>query len=388
VSDSSGAPEQPARNQERSAEGGEQPVRGEPGAEQVPAAVAVPERHRRGLNRRTWTLITSFVVVAVLGLLGGFAQVPYVALGPGPTYDTLGSDRGNEVVHVSGQNTFPTGGHLTMTTVSLTDQVTLFGALGLWVSGRYALAPREEYFKPGESEQDVKKENVKAFQDSQSNAEVAALRYLGYPIKVLVAQIVSGSPADNTIAPGDKLVTVNGKAATDSDAVRAALQSTKPGDKVDVTFQHGTDQPRTAQIVLGRSSDRDWGFLGVSPVDRADVNFDVTISLADVGGPSAGLMFALAIVDKLTPGELNGGKSIAGTGEIDEKGDVKPIGGIPFKMVAAREAGATTFLVPADNCAEAKQHAPDGLQLVKVTKLADAVQELNDLNAGKPVPGC
>ena len=391
MSERSDAPEQPARNQERSAEGGEQPVQGEPApgaAEFPPGAAVVPEQRRRGLNRRTWTLITSFVVVAVLGLLGGFAHVPYVALGPGPTYDTLGSDGGTEVVHVAGQNTFPTGGHLTMTTVSLTDQVTLFGALGLWVSGRYALAPREEYFKPGESEQDVKKENVQAFQDSQSNAEVAALRYLGYPIKVLVAQIVNGSPADHVIAAGDKLLTVNGKPATDADAVRAALQSTKPGDKVDVTFQHGTDQPRSAQIVLGRSSDRDWGFLGVSPVDRADVNFDVTISLANVGGPSAGLMFALAIVDKLTPGELNGGKSIAGTGEIDEKGDVKPIGGIPFKMIAAREAGATTFLVPADNCAEAKQHAPDGLQLVKVTKLADAVQELNDLNAGKPVPGC
>ena len=128
--------------------------------------------------------------------------------------------------------------------------------------------------------------------------------------------------------------------------------------------------------------------MGLGVIDRADVPFKTTIHLQDVGGPSAGLMFALAIVDRLTPGELTAGATVAGTGEIDVKGNVSPIGGIPFKMVAAREAGASTFLVPADNCAEAKAKAPDGLRLIKVDTLATAVRALEDEHAGKPVPSC
>ncbi|MBW4720585.1 PDZ domain-containing protein [Saccharothrix sp. SC076] len=339
------------------------------------------------MTRRTWTLVISLALVLGLGLLGGFVRVPYVALGPGPTYNTLGQAHGADVVQVEGEKTFPTSGTLTMTTVSVTDDVSLFGALGLWISGRYALAPREEFFRPGESEQQVRDQNVKAFQDSQTSAEVAALRYLGYPMKVVAAEITKGSAADDVIEPNDRLLAVNGKEIGDYEAVRAALEGTKPGDRVEITFQRESAR-QTATVTLGKTEDRPNGFLGVLPVDRADVPFDVKIGLSDVGGPSAGLLFALSIVDKLTPGELNGGQAIAGTGEINDKGDVGRIGGINFKMVAAREAGATTFLVPAGNCDEAKQHAPEGLRLVKVEKLADAVDSLKALTEGKDVPGC
>lgn len=330
----------------------------------------------------------SFLLVAVIGLIGGAVQVPYVALGPGPTFDTLGSVSGTTVVDVQGQNTFPTKGHLTMVTVSLTDSVTLFGALGLWATGRYSLAPREEYFKPGESQQDVQKENVQQFTDSQTNAQVAALRYLGYPMKVLVGAITKGSPVTNVLQAGDRLLSINGKKVGSTDEVQNSLKDTKPGQAVPVTFQHGTQPEQTSTVTLGRSDDRTWGFLGITPLDRPDVTFTVKISLSDVGGPSAGLMFALAIVDKLTPNNLDNGQWIAGTGEIDDKGNVKPIGGIPFKMIAAREAGATVFLSPAANCSEAKQRVPDGFRLVKVSTLSDAVSALQALKAGKDVPGC
>ncbi|MCP2167903.1 YlbL family protein [Goodfellowiella coeruleoviolacea] len=362
-------------------------VPGPAGASVAPQTA--PVRADRGLTRRTWTLVVTFVLVAGLGLLGGFARVPYVALGPGPTYDTLGTVGGGNtpVVGISGQETYPTAGRLTMVTVSLMDDVTLFGALGMWVSGRYALAPREEYFKPGESDQQVQQENVKAFQDSQTNAEAAALNYLGYPQKVLAAEVVKGSAADNVIEPGDQLLAINGKQVASADEVRGILQATKPGDEVQVTFRHD-GQDRTQSFRLGTAQDRDWGFLGVSPVNRADVPFQIKIGLADVGGPSAGLMLALAIVDKMTPGELNGGQAVAGTGEITETGEVKPIGGIPFKMMGARDAGATVFLVPADNCVEASQRAPEGLKLVKVTSLKDAVAALDALREGKPTQGC
>ncbi len=330
----------------------------------------------------------SFVLVAVIGLLGGVVSIPYVAIGPGPTFNTLGSVDNTTVISVQGQNTFPTKGQLRMTTVSLTDSVTLFGALGLWASGRYSLAPREEYFKPGESQQDVQKENVQQFTDSQSNAQVAALRYLGYPMKVLVGTISKGSPVTGVLNAGDRLLAVNGAKVSTSQQVQDALKNTKPGQAVPVTFQRGTAPEQTATITLGHADDRTWGFMGIGPIDRPDVNFQVKISLADVGGPSAGLIFALSIIDKLTPDNLDNGGIIAGTGEITDQGDVKPIGGIPFKMIAAREAGATAFLAPADNCAEAKQHVPDGLKLIKVSTLSDAVTALQALKAGKPTPGC
>jgi PDZ domain-containing protein len=361
---------------------GEDEATGAPSATPQP-----PPRERSGMTRRTWTLLFSFLVVIALGLVGGFAKVPYVALGPGPTYDTLGQVEGKDVVSIDGQNTFPTGGHLTMTTVSLVDELSLFGALGLWVSGRYALAPREEFFKPGVSKDQVRDENTKAFQDSQTSAEVAALRYLGYPVKVLAAEITKGSAADSALQPNDRLLNVNGKPITVADDVKASLENTKPGDQIDITYDRDGKQ-RTSRVTLGSTEGRATGFLGVLAVDRADVPFDVKIGVPEVGGPSAGLLFALSIVDKLTPGELNGGQSIAGTGEINEQGQVGPIGGIPFKMVAAKEGGATTFLVPADNCVEAKQQAPEGLRLVKVETLTGAVQSIEAIVAGKDAPGC
>ncbi|RZQ59286.1 PDZ domain-containing protein [Amycolatopsis suaedae] len=355
------------------------------------APAAEPEdTDDRRLSRRGWTVLLSGVLVAVFAVLGAVVQVPYVALGPGPTYDTLGSADGSPVIRIKGQQTFPTGGQLRMTTVSLTDEVTLFGALGLWVSGRYALAPREEYFKPGETDEQVKQQNVQQFQDSQSNAEVAALRRLGYPVKVLAKEVVSGSPADHVLEPGDRLLVVNGKKITQEEDVRAALAGTRPGETISLTFQHEGQPERTQTLTLAQNPEpsRTEGFIGLQPIDRADVPFDVDITLQEVGGPSAGLMFALAIVDQLTPGEMVAGEHIAGTGQITQKGTVEAIGGISFKVVAAREAGATVFLVPERNCAEAASAAPDGLKLIKVADLGGAITALEDLKAGRPTPTC
>jgi Lon-like protease len=352
---------------------------------ETPKAPSRDERWQ--LSRRGWTVLLSIFIVIVLAILGALVPVPFVALGPGPTYDTLGTVNGTAIVQVDGTQTYPTTGQLRMTTVSLKRDVTLFGAFGLWVSGRYALAPREEYIKPGQTEEQVQQENVQMFQDSQSDAEVAALRYLHNPVKVVVSQVTQGAPADKIIQPGDKLVNVNGHDIHQQEDVVDAVKDTRPGQVIQVVLQRD-GQNKTVSITLGKSDDRAQGFMGISGVDRADVAFKTTIHLQDVGGPSAGLIFSLAIVDRLSGDDLAGGKPVAGTGEIDVKGNVGPIGGIPFKLVAASEDGAKTFLVPADNCAEAKADPPAGLQLVKVENLSGAVQALKDLKAGKPVPGC
>ncbi|EHK88089.1 YlbL family protein [Saccharomonospora azurea] len=333
-------------------------------------------------------MLASGVLVLTFAMVGAFVRVPYVALGPGPTYDTLGAVDGTEVIRIDGQRTYPTGGELRMTTVSLNDNMTMFGALGMWLSGRYALAPREEYFQPGQSEEEVRRENLRQFQDSQSNAEVAALRRLGHPVEVVVDQVVDDSPAAGFLEPGDRIVEVDGKEVADSAAVREVLGATRPGQTVSVTYQRGEDAERTEKVTLAEHPEAAFGFLGIQPTDNVDVPFTVDIALEDVGGPSAGLMFALAIVDELTPGQLTGGEHVAGTGTIDANGNVGAIGGISFKLVAAREAGATAFLVPEENCAEAVAAAPEGLTLFRVGTLDDAVGALEALADGRSAPVC
>ncbi len=341
------------------------------------------------VTRRNLTLLTGVVLVVVLGALGGVVTVPYVALGPGPTFNTLGDVKGKQVVDVEGTQTFPTEGNLNMTTVSVNDGITLFGAVGLWVSGRYALVPRSEVYPPQKTAEQVVEENTKAFTQSENSAETAALSYLHYPTQVKVGALSKGSPADGVLQPGDRLVAVDGKKVSTAEELLQALAARKPGDRVLVTFVRGGGQESIATITLGTRPDKDpRGFLGVTPTNAPDVNFTIAFNLADIGGPSAGLMFSLAVIDKLTTGKLNDGKFVAGTGTIDPAGAVGPIGGIPFKMTAAREAGATVFLVPADNCAEAKQRAPQGLQLVKVDKLTTAVDALKSISAGGDAPHC
>lgn len=202
----------------------------------------------RTVTRRTWTLLFSSVLVLVLGLLGALVPVPYVALGPGPVYDTLGKVGDTTVVEIGGENTFPTGGKLSMTTVSLNDGMTLLSAFGLWLSGDYALAPRDELFPPEKTKQQIDQENSKAFQDSQTSAEIAALRYLKYPVKVLATKIEDNSALKGILEPGDRVLAVNGKTVATAAEVRAALEGTKPGEQVDVRYQHNADPEKTARV--------------------------------------------------------------------------------------------------------------------------------------------
>ncbi len=340
------------------------------------------------VSRRTWTLLVSLGLAMTLGLLGALATVPYVALRPGPTFDTLGAVAGKTVVDIRGTQTYPTSGHLNMTTVSVIDNVTLYGSLALWISGRSVLVPREEIFPPELSQKQVEEQSQEMFRGSEANAKAAALRYLGYPTEVVAGQIASDGAASGTLVVGDRLLAIDGREVHTAQQVIDVLAGSRPGQLVQVRFQRGDAAPLERAITLETGVRPGRGYLGVGVTDSPVVNFGITISLADVGGPSAGLIFALAIVDKLTPGPLTGDTFVAGTGEITTDGQVGPVGGIPLKMIRAREAGASVFLVPAGNCAEAAPRAPEGLQLVRVGTLAEAVKALDAVRAGQQPPGC
>ena len=338
------------------------------------------------MTARSSTLTCAALLAALLAVLGTSLPVPLVALGPGPTYDTLGAVDGAAVVTVDGLSTYPTSGHLNMTTVAVSDRLTLVDVVRAWASDGRQVIPRSTVFPPGKTDDQVREENDQQFASSETNAEVAALTQLAIPTRVVVGAVVPDSPAAGALRVGDELVAVSGRAVPSPTALSEALAATKPGQNVTVTYRRD-GQESNAAVSLGRSEDRPQGLLGVRPAVEPRAG-DIRISLGDIGGPSAGLMFALAVVDKLSPGELTGGRFVAGTGAIDAAGDVSPIGGVPFKMRAARDAGATVFLVPDDNCAEAAANAPAGLQLVRVTGLGDAVHQLEALDAGTTAAAC
>jgi len=346
------------------------------------------------LSVRGRTVVVGSVLTATLVAAGAAVPIPYVAIGPGVTYDTLGSVEGTEGITFTGDD-IPSsvndpaaaGGQLNMTTISITDGVPLFEALGLWTTGRYALAPREDYFPPDKTVEQVQEQDAKAFRDSQSSAEIAALRYLGYPNIVFVGEIADGSPSAGILQPQDQIVDLEGTAITDFPSLQAALAKTTPGQVVSITVLRDGKQV-TEKVTLGTNPKGGAGYLGIGAEERPHAPFDITIALERIGGPSAGLMFTLGIIDKLTEGDLTGGRFIAGTGTIDGDGKVGPIGGVLLKLITARDAGATVFLVPADNCAEAITQVPDGLQLVKVATLKDATTALQTLKDGGTPPGC
>jgi Lon-like protease len=341
------------------------------------------------VNRRILTLLVAMVPIVAFGVLLSLVTVPYVSLGPGPTFDTLGEVDGKQVVDIAaGGDVHPTSGHLNMTTVSQRDDLTLGQALTLWISGREQLVPRDLVYPPDKSKDEIDQANNSDFKRSEDSAEYAALSFLKYPSAVTVATVNDPGPSVGKLQRGDAIDGVNGKPVATIDQFTSLLKATKPGDKVVLDYRRKNSPAGVATVTLGTNADRDYGYLGVAVLDAPWAPFSIDFNLANIGGPSAGLMFSLAVVDKLTTGDLNDGKFVAGTGTIDSEGKVGSIGGITHKMLSAREAGATIFLVPSDNCDEAKTAHEDGLQLVKVDTLSHAVDALHTLSAGGEPPRC
>lgn len=341
-------------------------------------------------------MIAALVPIAVFVAVGSSAHVPFAALGPGPTVNTLGAVDGQDVVAIDGADLDETEGNLNMTTVEVRSSLTLFDALGYWASGRYGVVPIDEVIPQGQTQDEVRETNLADFQQSERNAERAALAFLQYPTAAQIDTVSEDGAAQGQLQAGDRVTTVDSVAVASAAEVIAQMEGKRPGDTVTIAYTRSEGEGPDAQRQEGEAritlkahpEEPERGVLGVLVGTEPLVDFTVTFNLADVGGPSAGLMFALAVVDKLSPGELNGGRFVAGTGTIDAAGAVGPIGGIRYKLVAAQEAGATEFLVPSENCVEAARNAPDGLTLLRVDTLAEAVDSLAAVAAGEPAPTC
>jgi PDZ domain-containing protein len=355
------------------------------------------------MARRTQTLVVASVLALVLGIAGLWMPVPFVTLAPGPVTDTLGSVKGVTLIDIEGRQTYPTTGKLELTTVEETPRLNLLGALEDWVDGDRAVVPRDLIQPPGSSQEQIQQENTQAMLDSQDQATAAALTELGIEstgTSIVVMAVPTDSPAGGKLAPGDVITEVDGTPVHSQVELREQIGKAKPGDDVKIAFQRGAASSSTPNgagatlttVITTRAAvdDRTRPMIGITTTEKRTYPFTVRIRISDVGGPSAGLMFALGIVDLLTPGPLTGGRVIAGTGTIDTAGKVGPIGGIQQKILGARGSDASVFLVPADNCADAKKMAPTGLDLIRVDTLSGALDALKKLGTPQQptIPTC
>lgn len=349
------------------------------------------------MTRQTWTALVAALTFVALAALLAVIAVPYVTWSPGGTHDALGNvpvksgqpGYGQPMIQISGIDTYPTQGQLDLTTVSVTSaesRLSLPEALAAyWLPKRDAL-PRDSVYPPGTTEQDAEQQEIQLMTTSQDDAVVAALREAGEPVveMPMVTAVTVGAPAQGKLEPGDLIVSVGGRQIKQVDEVGEAIRRYKVGQLV--TFVVLRKGVRTTVQVNTASSTAQSGVpvvgisVGIGYSYAPSISFDLG---EQIGGPSAGMVFALAIYDKITPGALLDGRHIAGTGTISPTGEVGPIGGIQQKIAGAERAGASVFLVPAANC-DAIEGVRTDLSLVKVSALDDAVNELNQVRAGGP----
>lgn len=340
------------------------------------------------------TIAVSLIIFLVLLVCGLYVKVPYVAMGQGLTVNTLGAlDEDAQdplpVIGIEGAEVDETTGNLNLTTVSVTDGLSLFSAIGRWMSGDYTLSPRDRVLDPTLTTEELRESSRREMEGSETAATIAALRHLGRPTSLVVADVVPDGPSQDVLQFEDEILSIGGTPVGTTADVLEIMSETDPGTVLPIEIRRG-DRTETVEVTVGEHPQRaSIGYLGITPtVINVDDDLEITYNVGSIGGPSAGLMLSLALIDKLSEGELTHGLFIAGTGTIDDGGQVGSIGGVVHKTKAAAEAGATVFLVPEGNCAEAAADAPDGLDLVKVTDLDSALDALDAIGDGRPAPSC
>ena len=338
------------------------------------------------ISPRSLTLSIGMMATALLLAVLVVLPVPYAISSPGPTRDVLGEHDGTPLIQISGAETFDSTGELRLTTVSGTGgpgfPSSVVGVLQGWVSPWAVVQPVELLYPPDRTQDEIDESNTAEMVSSQENAAVAALTELGYevPATLVVAGTVEGSDAEGKVEEGDVIVALDGTAVPDYQGLIGLLGADDAGDTVTLTVRrHG--QAVDIPIVTGEKPDGR-AQIGVFIDPAFDMPVDVTISIDDIGGPSAGTMFALGIIDKMTPEDETAGKDIAGTGTMDVNGKVGAIGGIRQKLAGARRDGATWFLAPSSNCDEVVGHVPEGLHVAKIATLSEARDAMTAIGAG------
>ena len=313
-------------------------------------------------------------LLALAALLGALAGV--LLLVPSDHYLFL-PDRARPVdplVTVPGERRGADRGGIYMVDI-LVRKANLLERIFPGVENGASLVPDEVVNPQGLSESQRRRESLGEMSASQKIAVAVALRSLGrkVPAETEVVGVEAGSPAEEKLRKGDVILEAKGRRIESPVDLFAAMHDEKPGDRVRLTIRRAGKE---RQLVVGtkRAEGENRAVMGILVDLEIRPPLDVHVDAGDVGGPSAGLAFALDIVDELGR-DVDGGRRIAVTGALDLDGSVVAIGGIKQKTLGAREAGAKVFVVPDENARDARRYA-DGVKIVPVASFAEAVSKL------------
>ena len=335
--------------------------------------------------------------IALLVICGLAAPLPYVLVEPGTPNDTLGKVKGKPLLEITGVDTFPTKGKLNLTSIWVTSpnsKLQVFELFRAWIDGERSVQPREVFYPKGTDPEQVTEENVAEMKTSQLSAQLATLKYLQIPYsqRLIIKDFLKDSPNRKLLKKEDQVISFAGEKIQSSTQLKSLIAKTTL-KRVDLgVIRNGKEL--TIPITIGSRASNDASspstskrnFIGALMTENYDLPFTVKINLKNIGGPSAGMIFSLAMIEKLTKEDLVRGRNIAGTGTISPGGDVGPIGGIEEKLIGAAREGATLFIAPSLNCPEIR-HVPRGLQVVPVDTLKEAISALRETDPER-LPMC
>ncbi len=323
----------------------------------------------------------SLIAAAVLLVACAWAPAPYVVERPGPTFDITEEVGDEPIMTIEGAQTHPSDSRLDFSTVYVVggpgSSPRALETVISWADPGMAVVPLEVMYPPAATRQQVSDSGTAAMESSQDMAIAAALNDLDldYSTRLTVASTVPGAPSESVLRAGDELIELDGAPIGSLESLRDDLDALE-GDTAEVTVDR---DGRRETLEVGTVDSPEGRQLGVYLDREFDFPLEVGFGLEDVGGPSAGMMLSLSLVDQLTEGSLAGDHHVVGTGTIDAEGDVGPIGGVRQKMLGASETGADLFLAPVENCDEVRGHVPDDLPVVAVDTLDDAEDALGVL---------
>jgi len=315
--------------------------------------------------------VVLYVTIGVIAALAVTVYLPWYAVGPGPARAV------QPLIRFEDRTRYESQGSFVMTSVRYT-RLTGFDMLLAWLDPDRAVVARSVLYPDGENAQVQHERSISQMDSSKLDASAVVLRTLeGYPKDhgegVLVESVVSGCAADGELFPGDRILSIDGEPVDGYRDASRAIEAAPSGSTL--TFDLSVDgDPETVDLVREPCGDSEDPLVGVRMINSFP--FDVSISSGEIGGPSAGLMWALGLYDLLTTGDLTDGRTIAGTGQMALDGTVIPIAGIEGKLSAAADAGASVFLVPQGNLNAARASGGHGLELVPVATFDDALAYL------------
>jgi PDZ domain-containing protein len=325
------------------------------------------------LKRFSLVRLTFALLVAAAVIVGSILfTLPLFTLYPGPTPDAA------DLIKVKAPQIYKSKGSIHITTVRL-DEANLLKVLQGWVDPAIDVVPRSAIYPPDQTREEHDAELAAEMDLSQYSASVSALRELGFgldPDGALVRATLKDSPAAKSLKPGDVIFSVDGKTIATPEELVAAMAGLKVGSRVKFGVRRGQGVQNFELGTIASDEPDLRAIVGVEVLQDFKLPFAIDIDSQNIGGPSAGLVFAVSIVDQLDPDDLTHGKVIAGTGEIDYNGSVKPIGGIEQKIAAAERIKAGVFLAPEQEVKQAQAAVRSKMSVIGIRNLHDAVDAL------------